>query len=99
MGKPVKIVSLAENLIRLFGLTPHKDIEMIYTGVRPGEKLFEDLVYTGESSAPSGLRGIVKVAPKSLSEDWPGEKLEGLRRAVERGDEEATREYLFALLD
>jgi len=99
MGKPVKIVSLAENLIRLFGLTPHKDIEMVYTGVRPGEKLFEDLVYSGESSTPSGLRGIVKVAPKSLSQDWPGDKLEELRRAVDQGDEKATRKCLFALLD
>ena len=99
MGKPVKIVSLAENLIRLFGLTPHKDIEMVYTGVRPGEKLFEDLVYSGESSTPSGLKGIVKVAPKSLSKDWPGEKLEKLRAAVEAGDEEMTRKHLFDLLD
>jgi FlaA1/EpsC-like NDP-sugar epimerase len=99
MGQPVKIVALAENLIRLFGLTPHKDIELVYTGARPGEKLHEELVYSGESSTPSGLRGIVKVAPKALSEDWPGENLEALKRAVETGKQEEARRLLFALLD
>lgn len=99
MGQPVKIIRLAENLIRLVGLTPHKDIEIVYTGARPGEKLHEELVYSGETSSPSGLKGMVRVTPSSLSEDWPGEKLEELRQAVETGDQEAARRSLFALLD
>lgn len=44
MGKPVRIVTLAENLIRQSGLVPYEDIEIIYTGLRPGEKLFEELL-------------------------------------------------------
>jgi FlaA1/EpsC-like NDP-sugar epimerase len=49
MGEPVRIEDLAKDLIRLSGLTIHKDIEIIYTGLRPGEKLFEELVLSEES--------------------------------------------------
>jgi FlaA1/EpsC-like NDP-sugar epimerase len=48
MGEPVKIVDLAEKMIRLSGLTPKKDIDIVYTGLRPGEKLHEELLYTSE---------------------------------------------------
>ena len=99
MGQPVKIVDLAENLVRLSGLTPHKDIEFVYSGARPGEKIHEDLVYSGEESLPSGIDGMVRVAPKALSQDWPGPHLEALRKAVAEADEDAARHHLFALLD
>lgn len=49
MGEPVRIADLAHDLIRLSGLEPGKDIEIVYTGVRPGEKLFEELVNGGET--------------------------------------------------
>jgi FlaA1/EpsC-like NDP-sugar epimerase len=48
MGEPVKIVKLAEDLIRLSGLKPHEDIKIEYTGLRPGEKLYEELLLAGE---------------------------------------------------
>ena len=48
MGEPVRIVDLANDLIRLSGLEPEKDIEVVFTGVRPGEKLFEELATKGE---------------------------------------------------
>lgn len=53
MGKPVKINDLALQMIRLSGLKPGKDIEIKYTGLRPGEKLFEELLNDGENSLPT----------------------------------------------
>lgn len=53
MGEPVKIVQLAEELIRLSGLTPYKDIDLVFTGLRPGEKLHEELLRDEEGVMPT----------------------------------------------
>ena len=53
MGEPIKIVDLATNLIRLSGLEPERDIKIVYTGLRPGEKLFEELQLQGEGIKPT----------------------------------------------
>lgn len=48
MGEPVKIVTLAQNLIKMYGLVPGEDIEIVYSGLRPGEKLFEEKLMAEE---------------------------------------------------
>lgn len=59
MGDPVKIVDLAKILISLAGLRPEKDIKIEFTGLRPGEKLFEELFETDEDNQPSGADGVI----------------------------------------
>lgn len=58
MGEPIKILDLAHNLIRLSGLEPEKDIPIIFTGLRPGEKLFEELRFGGEGLKPTAHEKI-----------------------------------------
>ncbi|MCU7712580.1 polysaccharide biosynthesis protein [Priestia megaterium] len=63
MGKPIKIVELAENLIQLYGYTPYKDIEIKFTGIRPGEKLYEVLFYDSENIRTTNHPNIVIAEP------------------------------------
>jgi FlaA1/EpsC-like NDP-sugar epimerase len=98
MGEPVKIVDLAHDMIHLAGLTPGEDIEVVFTGVRPGEKLFEELgldqeelektrhpkIYIGKLAAYPAARVEAAVA-----------RVDELSR---RGDGEELREYLAELL-
>ncbi|EAV45836.1 putative nucleotide sugar epimerase dehydratase protein [Stappia aggregata IAM 12614] len=66
MGSPVKIVDLAERMIRLAGLTPHKDIKINFIGMRPGEKLFEELFDKSESRADCGIPGVSAARPEGV---------------------------------
>jgi FlaA1/EpsC-like NDP-sugar epimerase len=63
MGQPVKIVDLAERIIRLSGLEPGKDIKIAFTGIRPGERLHEILFAREEETADIGIPGIVAAKP------------------------------------
>ncbi len=59
MGKPVKIIDLVRDLIRLHGLEPEKDIPIQYVGLRPGEKLYEELITVGENILPTSHKKIL----------------------------------------
>ena len=63
MGEPVRILSLAEELIRLSGLIPYKEIDIEFTGLKPGEKLFEELLIDGEGIKPTTHKKIRVMAP------------------------------------
>ena len=61
MGRPIKIADLVKRIIRLRGLRVGKDIEIVYTGLRPGEKLTEDLVFSAERMTPTSNASIFRV--------------------------------------
>jgi FlaA1/EpsC-like NDP-sugar epimerase len=67
MGEPVRIVDLAEELIRLSGLVPYEDIDIVFSGLRPGEKLFEELLVEGEGIKPTSHEKI-KIANAVVSD-------------------------------
>ncbi len=65
MGKPVKIVDLARQMIRLAGLRPDLDVAIRFTGLRPGEKLFEELFHGEEPPLPTGHPGLLMATPRT----------------------------------
>lgn len=94
MGKPMKILELAENMIRLSGLEPYKDIEIRETGLRPGEKLYEELLVKGEHLSSTEDSKIFIEKDLALTGDKLMEKLDTLRQAAEAGNEKSAREAL-----
>ena len=65
MGKPVKIVDLARQMIRLAGLRPEQDVDIRFTGLRPGEKLYEELFHGKEPPVPTGHAGLLMATPRA----------------------------------
>ncbi|MGA7488142.1 MAG: nucleoside-diphosphate sugar epimerase/dehydratase, partial [Xanthobacteraceae bacterium] len=94
MGQPVKIVDLAERIIRLSGLEPGRDIDIAFTGIRPGERLQEILFAREEPTAPIGIEGIVAAKPISPSL----EAMRGWLAALEQGLAREDRSVIFSVL-
>lgn len=94
MGRPVRIMDLAQNLIRLSGFEPGKDIKIEIKGIRPGEKLEEELVNTGETTEPTGIKKILRVSTDTVPLDGMEKMLEDLRETANTGDDEKVREKL-----
>ncbi len=87
MGKPVKIADLARNMISLAGFEPDKDIKIIYTGLRPGEKLYEELLSNKENTIPTGHKkiSVAKVREYSYDAILPDyEKLKEFAKAMDK---------------
>ena len=80
MGKPVKILDLAENLIKLSGFIPYKDIDIHFTGLRPGEKLYEELLMDEEGLAKTDNQKIFVGSPIELNKDTFFDHLASLKK-------------------
>lgn len=85
MGDPVRIIDLAEELIRLSGFTPYEDIDIVFTGLRPGEKLFEELLIDGEGILPTAHNKIKVLASVHVDIQQVRAELEVLSAAARSG--------------
>ena len=86
MGKPVKIIDLAQNMIRLSGKEPGRDIEIVYSGIRPGEKLHEELWGAHETVSPTEHPKIRKLTCAAIDPKWLDGELAALSELVAAGD-------------
>ncbi|MDR2672161.1 MAG: polysaccharide biosynthesis protein [Coriobacteriales bacterium] len=84
MGEPVKIDDLARKLIRLSGLEPEKDIMVKYVGLRPGEKLYEELSMESETTQPTDVADILVSTNEPLGKAEVSQKIENLRECLLR---------------
>ena len=86
MGEPVAILELAEELIRLSGFEPYEDMNIIFTGLRPGEKLYEELLIDGEGVLPTSHEMIRVQSPVDMDVNLLYERLKSLCRHAEEND-------------
>lgn len=88
MGKPVRIVALAENLIRMYGKRPYKDVDIVFTGLRPGEKIKEELLMNEEGLRKTTNKLIFIGKQLEIDAKQFLKKLDELRNAAEQNNEE-----------
>ncbi|MDR0287116.1 MAG: polysaccharide biosynthesis protein, partial [Clostridiales bacterium] len=94
MGKPIKISDLARNMIKLSGLEPDVDIKIVYTGLRPGEKLYEELMQSEEGTAETSQKGIFIAKQDSQNFDNMMNILQDFRESLKNGNDETVIECL-----
>ncbi|MEQ8605008.1 MAG: nucleoside-diphosphate sugar epimerase/dehydratase [Marivibrio sp.] len=82
MGEPVKVLDLARQMIHLAGLQPDRDVRIEFTGLRPGEKLFEELLHDEESQLPTRAPGMTLAAPRAGDALELGAALDALEAAA-----------------
>jgi len=97
MGTQVRVLDLAEQLIRLAGLRPHQDVEIVYTGLRPGEKLEEELLAPEEAAVPTSVEKIRMVERNGTQGALLAKRLRNLIRVAVRRDEAALVRVLATL--
>lgn len=98
MGKPVKILDLAENMIRLSGYEPEKDIKIIETGLRPGEKLYEELLIKTEEMDRTSSEKLFIERDKPLDCAVIEEKMALLKNAVSSNNDEEVQKTLMIVV-
>lgn len=87
MGEPIKIVDLAERVIRAHGLTPREDIDIVFTGLRPGEKLFEEIFLDTERLLKTGADGVLLASPTMIDLPLLNPRLADVIRYAQSCDE------------
>ncbi|MGX7085420.1 polysaccharide biosynthesis protein [Gemella bergeri] len=98
MGEPVKIIDLATNLIKLSGLEPYKDIDIEEIGLRPGEKMYEELSLDYENSEKTDNKMIYKNTTLDIDIATLDKQLEKLRTMLGNSTNEDIRKYLFEVI-
>lgn len=98
MGEQIRIVDLAKDLIRLSGLTPGEDIEIVYTGLRPGEKLYEELLLEGENLRATDHPDILVAGSEQRDRDQTRKLIASLKEAVLNSDLKGTMRYMRQLV-
>jgi FlaA1/EpsC-like NDP-sugar epimerase len=98
MGEPVRILDIAEQMIGLSGLTPHEDMDIVFTGLRPGEKLFEELEMTDEKMEKTRHPRIFIGKLGEYPHDLVARAIGELERLARDGRGDAIRERLSVLL-
>ena len=98
MGDPVKITTLAENLIRMYGKVPYKDVEIKFTGLRPGEKLFEELLMNEEGLKSTENKKIFIGNQIAIDEEDLLSKLSELKKYAEDNNSKKVVEMLSAIV-
>ena len=98
MGEPVKIVTLAENLIRLMGKEPYVDIDIEFTGLRPGEKLYEELLMSEEGLAKTENKKIFIGKQIEINADEFIKNVKRIKEIAETNDSEQVVEYLHKMV-
>jgi FlaA1/EpsC-like NDP-sugar epimerase len=98
MGTPLSIVQLAEKMIRLSGFKPYEDIDIVFTGASPGEKLAEELAHTSEELQPTANPKIFVGTIPSLDPERVRGGMERLHELIDLGDDAGLRRFLNELL-
>lgn len=98
MGEPIKIVDLAKRMIRSVGLQPGVDVKIEFIGLRPGEKLYEELFDTSEQRFESSLPRIFEARPCPISLPLLVKRINELERLIQRGDAPQVMEKVHALV-
>ena len=98
MGKPVKIVDLARRMIRLAGLRPEEDVDIRFTGLRPGEKLYEELFHGQEPPRPTQFPGLLMATPRTADPALVGRAIDEIAASSRAGNTRAALAQLSRLV-
>ncbi len=98
MGDPVLISDLARQMIRLSGLEPESDIQIVYTGLRPGEKLYEEIFHESEGLQPTSHAKLLLATSRQVDWDWLNKELVQLQNAAVLRDVEIVTNHLHNII-